>query len=65
MLGFHRRTRSLIPVRDLDNKPPRYEEEVDMAIDVVDMDFDLKTEVTDKARRNQLVLVYVMYLAEA
>ena len=66
MLGFHRRTRSLIPVKDL----AKYEkvaliEEVEVEDDETDVDVHVTPEATIKARRRQLALVYVIFLAEA
>ncbi|KAF2663073.1 MFS general substrate transporter [Lophiostoma macrostomum CBS 122681] len=65
MLGFHRRTRSLIPVKDLAkyDKVPLNEEEVEMSEDELDM--DLVPEATGKARATQMTLVYLIFLAEA
>jgi hypothetical protein len=66
MLGFHKRTRSLIPVKDLakyDKVPSYDEEEVDMSEDETDM--ELNSEPKAKARQLQLALVYAIFLAEA
>lgn len=70
MLGFHRRTRSLIPVKDLakyDMVPLHDEEEEEMESDGEDSDtlVDETSEATDKARKTQLTLIYVVFLAEA
>jgi hypothetical protein len=63
MLGFHRRTRSLIPVKELGkyDKVPAQEElcaEVEVASYHV-MDGQ------DESRSRQLILVYFVFLAEA
>jgi hypothetical protein len=65
MLGFHRRTRSLIPVKDLAkyDKVPLHEEEVEANED--ELDIDLVPEATGKARGTQMTLVYLIFLAEA
>lgn len=65
MLGFHRRTRSLIPVKDLakydivsvvEEEEDRYAEE---------MEAHDASEVMDKSRQRQMVLIYLIFLAEA
>lgn len=66
MLGFHKRTRSLIPVKDLAkyDKVPLYdEEEMDMGEEELDMGSVSEPKV--KARQMQLTLVYAIFLAEA
>ena len=70
MLGFHRRTRSLIPVKDLakyDMVPLHDEDDSEADSDGEDGDtlVDEISEATDKARKTQLALVYVVFLAEA
>lgn len=66
MLGFHRRTRSLIPVKDLAkyDKVPTGDEEEDVygmeAIPTHEM-----PQVADKTQHRQLLLVYLVFLAEA
>jgi hypothetical protein len=72
MLGFHRRTRSLIPVKDLakyDVVPAedQYEEEekelfADDQDQIVD---DEATQGATKSRQRQLLLVYIVVFAEA
>ena len=65
MLGFHRRTRSLIPVKDLakyDKVPMIDEEELEVE---VEMDEGELEDATSKARQRQLILVFVVFLAEA
>ena len=63
MLGFHRRTRSLIPVKELgryDKVPVQeevYAEEEEERYDGIDGG--------DKSRSSQLMLVYLVFLAEA
>ncbi|KAF1836705.1 MFS general substrate transporter [Decorospora gaudefroyi] len=66
MLGFHRRTRSLIPVKDLgkydkvalvEEKEEQYAEEETESHDAPDG--------TDASRRTQLLLVYLVFIAEA
>jgi len=66
MLGFHRRTRSLIPVQDLAkyDKLPLYDEE-DVNIGEEDFDMEVIPEPKAKARQTQLALVYAIFLAEA
>lgn len=68
MLGFHRRTRSLIPVKDLAkyDKVP-LEEEVEELFDMEEgeLDTDIASKATIKSRGRQLMLVYVIFLAEA
>lgn len=66
MLGFHRRTRSLIPVKDLakyDKVPLNEEEEVEK--DEEELELEITPEATTKGRARQLMLVYVIFLAEA
>lgn len=69
MLGFHRRTRSLIPVKDLAkyDKVPLNEEEEEHEFDVEDNEtlVDEVSEVSEKARKRQLALIYIVFLAEA
>ncbi|KAF1975823.1 hypothetical protein BU23DRAFT_68410 [Bimuria novae-zelandiae CBS 107.79] len=69
MLGFHRRTRSLIPVKDLGkyDQVAANEEEEDVELDMDDSDtlVDEVSAATDKARQRQLILIYVVFLAEA
>ena len=67
MLGFHRRTRSLIPVKDLAkyDKLSLNEEEFDGEPDFEEVELDTATETANKARRKQLLLVYIIFLAEA
>ena len=69
MLGFHRRTRSLIPVKDLAkyDRVPLNEHEEDVDIEDSDSDtlVDEESEASDKARSRQLTLIYVVFLAEA
>lgn len=64
MLGFHRRTRSLIPVKDL----AKYDkvalvDETEAEEDGYEL--DIAPEPQTKDRRRQLALVYVIFLAEA
>jgi len=74
MLGFHRRTRSLIPVKDLgkyDIVATIEEEEEDEDEEQQQRDIKEETESQDapdgedRARRAQLMLVYFVFLAEA
>jgi hypothetical protein len=68
MLGFHRRTRSLIPVKDLakyDRVPLNEQDEDEMDMEDGDTLVDEVSEATDKARSRQLALIYVVFLAEA
>ncbi|KAF2729674.1 MFS general substrate transporter [Polyplosphaeria fusca] len=62
MLGFHRRTRSLIPVKDLAkyDKIALDEEEVEEELQGVE-----ELEPVVKADHKQLTLVYIIFLAEA
>jgi hypothetical protein len=72
MLGFHRRTRSLIPVKDLakyDVVPAedQYEEE-EKELFADDQDQILDDEAAQgatKSRQRQLLLVYIVVFAEA
>lgn len=66
MLGFHRRTRSLIPVKDLAkyDKVAEEEEEEEMSEDGETL-VDEVSEAAEKTRGRQLVLIYVVFLAEA
>jgi hypothetical protein len=66
MLGFHRRTRSLIPVKDLGkydkvqmNEEELYEE------DEEEMESYCAPDAKDASRSTQLMLVYLVFLAEA
>lgn len=68
MLGFHRRTRSLIPVKDLakyDTVPLNEHEEEEVDMEDSDTLVDGESEASDKARSRQLTLIYVVFLAEA
>jgi hypothetical protein len=67
MLGFHRRTRSLIPVKELAkyDKVPLIEEEEDAEIFGDELNMDIASRATNGTRWRQLMLVYVMFLAEA
>lgn len=70
MLGFHRRTRSLIPVKELAKYDvvPHEEEmyefesenEEEMEVHYIDA-----SESTARSRRRQLTLVYLIFFAEA
>lgn len=64
MLGFHRRTRSLIPVKELGkyDKVPLQEEDVYAEAEAESYD---GTAGADKSRSRQLMLVYLVFLAEA
>ncbi|KAF2750929.1 MFS general substrate transporter [Sporormia fimetaria CBS 119925] len=64
MLGFHRRTRSLIPVKDLAkyDKVPQVEEK---EVEEEDVEVEMVAGAEMKERRRQLALVYVLFLAEA
>lgn len=66
MLGFHRRTRSLIPVKELGkyDKVPAQEVEEELYTKEEADDFDV-TSGQDKSRSRQLMLVYIVFLAEA
>ncbi|KAF2869375.1 major facilitator superfamily domain-containing protein [Massariosphaeria phaeospora] len=66
MLGFHRRTRSLIPVKELakyDKIPLNEEEEMEVGRD--ELETDMLPSASIKSRRRQLMLVYIVFLAEA
>lgn len=65
MLGFHRRTRSLIPVKELGkyDKVPQ-QEEVYVEEEEVGS-YDSVTDAGNKSRTRQLMLVYLVFLAEA
>ncbi|EUC36006.1 hypothetical protein COCCADRAFT_2888 [Bipolaris zeicola 26-R-13] len=65
MLGFHRRTRSLIPVKDLgkyDKVSMVEEEEQEIEEEMESQDIP---DSADKSQRGQLVLVYLVFFAEA
>ena len=66
MLGFHRRTRSLIPVKELGkyDKVPMQEEEM-MEIEVEEEESFTFGDGEERGRRRQLLLVYLVFLAEA
>lgn len=61
MLGFHRRTRSLIPVKDL----AKYDKIALVDEEEVEGGEEVMPEPLVKADRKQLTLVYVIFLAEA
>lgn len=65
MLGFHRRTRSLIPVKDLAkyDKVCIVEEEEDE--DLFTGDGACAQDLPSTRRARQLILVYMVFLAEA
>jgi hypothetical protein len=67
MLGFHRRTRSLIPVKDLGkyDKVPLEDEETDVESNVDEMESEIMADGPSKAHRRQLLLVYLVFIAEA
>lgn len=67
MLGFHRRTRSLIPVKELGkyDKVPMQEEEMMMPVDVEEEEHFGYSDGEERGRRRQLLLVYLVFLAEA
>jgi hypothetical protein len=70
MLGFHRRTRSLIPVKDLakyDVVPAedQYEEEEEKELFADEEHQVLDDEAATKSRQRQLLLVYIVVFAEA
>jgi hypothetical protein len=67
MLGFHRRTRSLIPVKELGryDKVPMQEEELYVDEEEVEKEKYDVTDGQDKTRGRQLMLVYLVFLAEA
>lgn len=67
MLGFHRRTRSLIPVKELGkyDKVP-LEEQEDVYVEEEELEcYNNELDGKDGARSRQLVLVYLVFLAEA
>jgi hypothetical protein len=65
MLGFHKRTRSLIPVKDLGkyDKVSMFEEEEHEVEE--EMDSHIMPDGAEKSQRGQLVLVYLVFFAEA
>jgi len=68
MLGFHRRTRSLIPVKDLakyDKLQMQDEDEMDLELELQEGEFDATSKATVKSRHRQMFLIYVIFLAEA
>ncbi|KAF2277520.1 MFS general substrate transporter [Westerdykella ornata] len=64
MLGFHRRTRSLIPVKDL-AKYDKILQVEESEIEEEELEENVPLETSGKGRGRQLALVYVMFLAEA
>jgi hypothetical protein len=66
MLGFHRRTRSLIPVKDLGkyDKVAMVEEEEERDAEE-EMECQSAPNGADKSKKTQLMLVYLIFLAEA
>ena len=70
MLGFHRRTRSLIPVKELakydvvphEEEVYGYESESEEEAEEQDTDASAPTA---QAQRRQLLLVYLIFFAEA
>jgi hypothetical protein len=68
MLGFHRRTRSLIPVKDLGKydkiqmREEYYDEEEE---DEEGVESYSAPDAKDTSRTRQLMLVYLVFLAEA
>jgi hypothetical protein len=70
MLGFHRRTRSLIPVKELakydvvphEEEVYGYESENEEEVEEQDTDASAPTA---QAQRRQLLLVYLIFFAEA
>jgi hypothetical protein len=69
MLGFHRRTRSLIPVKDLGryDKVAMVEEEEEEEERYAEEEREIHSapDGTDRLRRTQLLLVYLVFAAEA
>lgn len=72
MLGFHKRTRSLIPVKELakydviphEEEVYGYESESEEEAEEQDTDASAAA-ATVRARRRQLLLVYLVFFAEA
>jgi hypothetical protein len=67
MLGYHRRIRSLIPVKELGkyDKVPMQEEVYIEEEEEAEMKTYDGVDGGDKARSRQLMLVYLVFLAEA
>jgi hypothetical protein len=66
MLGFHRRTRSLIPVKELGKYDKVAVEEMDEELYVEEEADDYNAmDGHDKSVSRQLMLVYLVFLAEA
>jgi hypothetical protein len=66
MLGFHRRTRSLIPVKELGKYDKVAVEEMDEELYVEEEADDYNVmDGHDKSVSRQLMLVYLVFLAEA
>jgi hypothetical protein len=63
MFGFHRRQRSLIPVRELSKYDVKYEK-VDMEEEEEDFE-DILLEEPSKPKSKQMTLIYIIYLAES
>ena len=61
MLGLHRRTRSLIPVKDLN----KYDVKVDFYATEEEDDSLEMAEEAPEADQRQLTLIYIIFLAEA
>jgi hypothetical protein len=65
MLGFHRRTRSLIPVKDLAKYDKLVQDEDEMEFEVQESEIDVTSKATGRSRHRQMFLIYVVFLAEA
>jgi hypothetical protein len=65
MLGFHRRTRSLIPVKDLAKYDKLVQDENDMEFEMQESEIDVTSKATVRSRHRQMILIYVVFLAEA
>jgi hypothetical protein len=68
MLGFHRRTRSLIPVKDLgryDKVAMAEEQEEEEQYSEEEMEIHSVPDGADRLRQTQLLLVYLVFAAEA
>lgn len=64
MLGFHKRTRSLIPVKDLSKYDRVSAKEADLYVEDEEIITTASFEA-DRSRSRQLMLVYLVFLAEA
>lgn len=66
MFGFHRRQRSLIPVKELSKYDVKYEKlDMDMGMEMEDDFEEVVLDEPSKPKSKQLTLIYIIFLAEA